>query len=160
MYPWNRNWQKKGDDHNATIDTDHDHPEIIGDDATLPPESETPPPGWMPNSADSTPPSHDVPDDSDGDKPGALKLYDVHHKPFFIYDSPSDTFDDHDHYHHHHHEVVTTTTPEPPPPPVKQHYGHYPIILKLWYVHLVWGIWFIFYCIYLMLKSVGRRWVR
>lgn len=144
------------------------------DDSTLPPESDTPPPDWMPDSSNTVGPppmGHDSDHDSDHhdssapETSGGLKLYDSKHHPYIIYDVPaghdSHSIDYDHHYHDHHHDVWTTTTPVPPtePPAVKEDFIRYPVVLKLWYINIAWGIWFVFYCMYLILKSIGRHWV-
>lgn len=93
---------------------------------------------------------------------------------------PKSWMDDHapkwmDDQHHHGHPLVLwnvpsemhyepteapATIPPPPPPPRKVPYGHYALAKKLWYVNIFYGLWFIFYCIWLMCKSVGRHMVR
>lgn len=148
IYPWNRNWRGKADDH-SSADHDDAHGMSADDDSTLPPESDTPPPGWMSDSSDSAQPPH-----MDHDHSG-LQLYDHKNQPFWIYDVPG--HDDHEH----HHEIETTTTPAPETPAVvKEVYGHYPLTLKLWYVNIIFGLWFLVYCMWLILKSVGRYKVR
>lgn len=156
QYPWNRNWRGK-----------MDAPESM-DDATLPPESETPPPGWMSDAhSDSSSPSDAHSHSSVSDvSPEALQLYDDHHRPFVIYDAVKyqSPHDDHhiffDHHHDYHHEIITTTTPPPPTEaPLKPAFARYHLRLKIWYFNLAWGIWFVSYCAWLILKSIGRRWV-
>uniref|UniRef100_A0A336MKN6 CSON003105 protein n=1 Tax=Culicoides sonorensis TaxID=179676 RepID=A0A336MKN6_CULSO len=68
----------------------------------------------------------------------------------------------HDHQHHEiyfdHHDIITTTQPPPPPPPPSiKKYGHYYLLIKLWYVPLIFTIWFSFYIAFILLKSLGRH---
>lgn len=66
--------------------------------------------------------------------------------------------DHHDHFHDHHHETITTTTTvAPPPPPSKPMYARYALRTKFWLGHLFFALWFLFYMVWLMMKSLGRH---
>uniref|UniRef100_A0A336KZH8 CSON001846 protein n=1 Tax=Culicoides sonorensis TaxID=179676 RepID=A0A336KZH8_CULSO len=69
---------------------------------------------------------------------------------------PHAFYDEHHDDHHHYHETTTTTTTEAPVKS-KPMYAHYQLRLKFWYANLAFAIWFIFYCVYLMVKSLGRH---
>lgn len=63
-------------------------------------------------------------------------------------------------YDHHHHDVpmmTTTTTTTEEPVKRKELYSHYPLRLKFWYFNMAFAFWFIWYCVYLMMKSLGRH---
>lgn len=75
------------------------------------------------------------------------------HYPEIIYD---------DHHHHHHDEPPPPTTteaplPEPPPEPRVKKYSYFYIGRKLWYIPLYFTVWFSFYVLWLILKSIARH---
>ncbi|CAD6999924.1 unnamed protein product [Ceratitis capitata] len=151
-----------GDDAGAMAgDHDHDHPPPV-DDTEYP----TPPPGWMeeqPDVAPAQPVIHDTYHDIHSDHSygfhdhfPAYPQY-FHHYPEIIYD---------DHHHHDHHTYppptlppVTTEMPppEPPPEPRVKKYSYFYIGRKLWYVPLYFTVWFSFYVLWLILKSIARH---
>lgn len=75
---------------------------------------------------------------------------------------PNVIYDDNNDFHHHHHDhdifTTTTTTTTPPPPPImsKPMYAHYQLRQKFWYINIYFALWFVLYCTWLMVKSVGR----
>ncbi|XP_013109019.2 uncharacterized protein LOC106088175 [Stomoxys calcitrans] len=74
---------------------------------------------------------------------------------------PEIIYDDH-HDHHHHVEPPPTTTTEPPPPepppePRVKKYSYFYIGRKLWYIPLYFTVWFSFYVLWLILKSIARH---
>ncbi|XP_065356472.1 myb-like protein AA [Calliphora vicina] len=144
-------------------------------------EYPTPPPGWLkehPESAQDHPHHDHHPEKPDIEFDHS---HDHHHQPDIIFDH------DHDHYHHsypsypsypsyhhhypeiiyddHHHdhhvEPPPTTTeaplPEPPPEPRVKKYSYFYIGRKLWYIPLYFTIWFSFYVLWLILKSIARH---
>lgn len=128
------------DDHDhATADMDHDHDHHSADMAH----------------------DHHHPDiifDHDHDH-----YYPYHHSfpSFPVYPHyPEIIYDDH-HDHHHHVEPPTTTTeappPEPPPEPRVKKYSYFYIGRKLWYIPLYFTVWFSFYVLWLILKSIARH---
>ncbi|XP_055387271.1 uncharacterized protein LOC129615888 [Condylostylus longicornis] len=83
-----------------------------------------------------------------------------------IYSSYPDIIYDHDHFHHP--KETTTSAPEPPPPPppepeephteprVKK-YSYFYLGRKLWYIPLYFTVWFSFYVLWLIVKSIARH---
>lgn len=129
------------DDHSGH---NHDHDYIPG---KLYP---TPPPGYMPEITDSHDhhseqfPNHD------------LKSFDYH----------DITYDENFFHHHDHHLTepptpppppTTTESPEPPPEPRVKKYSYFYIGRKLWYIPLYFTVWFSFYVLWLILKSIARH---
>ncbi|XP_011191022.2 uncharacterized protein LOC105217631 [Zeugodacus cucurbitae] len=148
-----------GDDMGAMADdNDHDqeHPPPV-DDTEYP----TPPPGWVEQQPDTAPihafpHDHSYHDHSYGfhDHFPSYPQYFPHY-PEIIYD---------DHHHHHDHPPPTlppVTTemppPEPPPEPRVKKYSYFYIGRKLWYIPLYFTVWFSFYVLWLILKSIARH---
>lgn len=132
------------DDHNHNH---HDHEYIPG---KLYP---TPPPGYI----------QDITDDHD-------HHHDHHHDHFAEHDiKPFDyhdiAYDDHFFHHHDHHPTEppppppapATEEPEPPPEPRVKKYSYFYIGRKLWYIPLYFTVWFSFYVLWLILKSIARH---
>ena len=135
-------------------------------------EYPTPPPGWLEQQAPSTtdekpkkphitndhqPQQHHDHDHEHDHIPyhhHSLSSYPSYHSyPHIIYD------DEHYHHDHHYHHHPTTTTEPPPPPPeprVKK-YSYFYIGRKLWYIPLYFTVWFTFYVLWLILKSISRH---
>ncbi|XP_069963224.1 uncharacterized protein [Bactrocera oleae] len=141
----------EADDH----DHDQDHPPPV-DDTEYP----TPPPGWVEQQPDAAPihsyPHHSYHDHSYGfhDHFPSYPHYYPHY-PESIYA---------DHHHHHDHPAPTlppVTTemppPEPPPEPRVKKYSYFYIGRKLWYIPLYFTVWFSFYVLWLILKSIARH---
>lgn len=133
-------------------------------------EYPTPPPDWLKNHPHN---------DNSLKNPDTEFVHDHHSEPDIVFD--------HDHYHHsypsyssypiyhhypeiiyddHHHdhphiEPPTTTTevppPEPPPEPRVKKYSYFYIGRKLWYIPLYFTVWFSFYVLWLILKSIARH---
>ncbi|XP_067625526.1 uncharacterized protein [Eurosta solidaginis] len=148
------------DDAGASMvdDYNHDHPPLF-DDTEYP----TPPPGWIEEHPDTV---HDHHPHTSGD------YTELHN-------------DDHFDYHHHHHlptspqyvhiysdhhnhpplhlppklSPVTSEMPplEPPPEPRVKKYSYFYIGRKLWYIPLYFTVWFSFYVLWLILKSIARH---
>ncbi|XP_037959123.1 homeobox protein 2 [Teleopsis dalmanni] len=164
-------------DHVPDHDHHHDHP-ISGYDTDK--EYPTPPPGWLeehPESAQSAPSSDNSDSPPPDDSPPAPKDEHDHHSfDFPEHDFPSFPAYHHypeiiydDHFHHHHHieppppppalPQVTTEAPppEPPPEPRVKKYSYFYIGRKLWYIPLYFTVWFSFYVLWLILKSIARH---
>ncbi|XP_061387725.1 LIM domain-containing protein A [Musca vetustissima] len=116
-------------DHTSDMDHDHHHPDIIFDHQH----------------------DHD-------------HYFPYHHSfpSFPVYPHyPEIIYDDHHDHHHHHVEPPTTTTeappPEPPPEPRVKKYSYFYIGRKLWYIPLYFTVWFSFYVLWLILKSIARH---
>lgn len=135
-------------------DHDQDHPPAV-DDTEYP----TPPPGWVEQQPDAAP-IHSYPHDSYHDH-----SYDFHDHfpsyPHYFPHYPEIIYDDH---HHHDHPPPTlppfTTEippPEPPPEPRVKKYSYFYIGRKLWYIPLYFTVWFSFYVLWLILKSIARH---
>ncbi|XP_073822633.1 uncharacterized protein [Musca autumnalis] len=149
-------------------------------------EYPTPPPEWLkahPEAQNEHPPhdhDHSLAEIEDHHHP-LEDLDHVHHHPDIIFDHdhdhypyhhsfpsypvyphyPDEIYDDHHEHHHHHVEPPTTTTeappPEPPPEPRVKKYSYFYIGRKLWYIPLYFTVWFSFYILWLILKSIARH---
>lgn len=129
------------DDHSHHHHDDHDHGYIPG---KLYP---TPPPGYIPEITDD----HDY-------------HHDHHHDHYPDHDYRDLVYDDHFFHHHEHHPTESppppppsTEEPEPPPEPRVKKYSYFYIGRKLWYIPLYFTVWFSFYVLWLILKSIARH---
>ncbi|XP_075152656.1 uncharacterized protein LOC142226487 [Haematobia irritans] len=150
-------------------------------------EYPTPPPEWLkahPEALHDHPPhdetmddhplqndNHDHhTDDQDHDHHGHPDIivdsdtYPYHHHSFPSYPIyphyPEIIYDDHHHHHHVEPPPPTTTEPpppEPPPEPRVKKYSYFYIGRKLWYIPLYFTVWFSFYVLWLILKSIARH---
>ncbi|XP_039951584.1 uncharacterized protein LOC120768896 [Bactrocera tryoni] len=149
-----------GDDMGANDhdhDHDQDHPPPV-DDTEYP----TPPPGWVEQQPDEAPIhsfSHDSYHDHSFGVHDHFPSY-PHYYPHY----PEIIYDDHHHHHHDHPPPPTlppiTTEmppPEPPPEPRVKKYSYFYIGRKLWYIPLYFTVWFSFYVLWLILKSIARH---
>ncbi|XP_055906807.1 uncharacterized protein LOC129942037 [Eupeodes corollae] len=133
-------------------DHHHDHHEIGGyvDGKEYP----TPPPGYLEEHGHE----HDHPRHHEHHPD-----IEFSHGPIFHdhhpHDYPDIVYDDYHHGHHHH--VPMTTEPPPPPPAPEQprvkKYSYFYIGRKLWYIPLYFTVWFTFYVLWLILKSIARH---
>ncbi|KAL5278715.1 hypothetical protein ACFFRR_003374 [Megaselia abdita] len=152
-----------GDDPGPPVDAhdhhhDHHHDYIPG---KLYP---TPPPGYIPDGND-----HDH--DHHHHHEHIPEITDDHHHDHFedhgvkAFDYHDLVYDDHFFHHHHHHPTEppppppppSTEAPEPPPEPRVKKYSYFYIGRKLWYIPLYFTVWFSFYVLWLILKSIARH---
>ncbi|XP_037825478.1 myb-like protein AA [Lucilia sericata] len=137
-------------------------------------EYPTPPPSWLkehPEAAQEHPPRKpDIEFDHSHDhhhKPDIIFDHDYYHHsypsyPIYHHHYPEVIYDDHHHDHSHVEPPPPTTTteappPEPPPEPRVKKYSYFYIGRKLWYIPLYFTIWFSFYVLWLILKSIARH---
>ncbi|XP_055848510.1 uncharacterized protein LOC129913726 [Episyrphus balteatus] len=136
----------------AVDDHDHDHHDHHEIGAYVDgKEYPTPPPGYFEEHDHH---SHHHPDIEFSHGP----IFHDHH-PHDYPDIVYDDFHDHHHIHHDHHPIPMTTEPPPPPAPeprVKK-YSYFYIGRKLWYIPLYFTVWFTFYVLWLILKSIARH---
>ncbi|XP_017464492.1 PREDICTED: uncharacterized protein LOC108357921 [Rhagoletis zephyria] len=161
------NMNNDGGDSAGPMADNHDHDHPPPDDDT---EYPTPPPGWVeehPDTAHDSPHVHSAFQDLHSDH-----HYDFHHDhlpsyPQYFHPYPQIIWDDH-HPHHEHPSPppppptlppITTEIPppEPPPEPRVKKYSYFYIGRKLWYIPLYFTVWFSFYVLWLILKSIARH---
>ncbi|XP_054744917.1 uncharacterized protein LOC129249250 [Anastrepha obliqua] len=151
------------DDAGAMADgVEQDHPPPT-DDTEYP----TPPPGWLEQHPDTL---HDSPHNGFHHDLNSDPHFDLHDHfpsyPQYFHHYPEIIWDDH-HYHHHDHTApppptlppITTEAPppEPPPEPRVKKYSYFYIGRKLWYIPLYFTVWFSFYVLWLIIKSIARH---
>lgn len=160
-----------GDDSGPPMDDhDHNHDHHHHEDYDYVPGKlyPTPPPGYIPEITDD----HDHHHHHEDHIP---EITDDHHHDHFpdhdvkAFDYHDLVYDDHFFQHHHHHHPTeppppppppTTSAPEPPPEPRVKKYSYFYIGRKLWYIPLYFTVWFSFYVLWLILKSIARHKVR
>uniref|UniRef100_A0A1A9W3Y7 Uncharacterized protein n=1 Tax=Glossina brevipalpis TaxID=37001 RepID=A0A1A9W3Y7_9MUSC len=133
-------------------------------------EYPTPPPDWLknhPEAVSNPPPSlltHHSPEDYDHHLTAYNHNYQpsiYSHDPELIYDNhvQHHSYNPHLHYYPHYHTTTTTQAPppEPPPEPRVKKYSYFYIGRKLWYIPLYFTVWFTFYVLWLILKSIARH---
>uniref|UniRef100_A0A1B0FQ45 Uncharacterized protein n=1 Tax=Glossina morsitans morsitans TaxID=37546 RepID=A0A1B0FQ45_GLOMM len=140
-------------------------------------EYPTPPPGWLqehPETISNPPPPQ--PQLSNYPSPESQDHHLIpynhhthHHQPLIYSHHPELTYADdyfkhgshspHLHYYPHYHTTTTTQAPppEPPPEPRVKKYSYFYIGRKLWYIPLYFTVWFTFYVLWLILKSIARH---
>ncbi|XP_039450109.1 uncharacterized protein LOC120429037 [Culex pipiens pallens] len=153
------------DDMVGTISVGPNHPQYLPPQASpqqqyLPPDN--PPPMMMPQ---PMPPMGmmDMPKEMGGWMGGPPE----HSFPDFSqFEHDHDHYYPHDHYPEYvfdpHHDETTTTTAAPPPPPEPgtarvKNYSYYYISRTLWYVPLYFTLYFCFYVLVLILRSIARH---
>ncbi|KAL9928042.1 uncharacterized protein ACN427_003905 [Glossina fuscipes fuscipes] len=142
-------------------------------------EYPTPPPGWLqehPEAVSNPPPSrpqlsnylslqshdHHLTPYNHHHHHHQPSVYSHHHHPELIYADDHfkhGPYSPHLHYYPHYHTTTTTQAPppEPPPEPRVKKYSYFYIGRKLWYIPLYFTVWFTFYVLWLILKSIARH---
>ncbi|EAT34623.1 AAEL013152-PA [Aedes aegypti] len=89
--------------------------------------------------------------------------HDHYHHDHYSHDHYPEYIFDHDHHHHDEPPPPTTAAPPPPPPPVDagtarvKNYSYYYLSRTLWYVPLYFTLYFCFYVLILILRSIARH---